>query len=206
MNLIRHWLYTFPDAYWENYYFDDPFTFSIFDGHNHAKTDKIGYTKKQFLVKLIAYKKELSVKPNDPLLNYYVGNAYLSLTWYGKNWYMSAIEWSSGDIEYRTKRTSEFEKNYYYFSRALPYIKKATNASDKQLQMLSKLNLAYCNATLKNKRIDEMLDANTRAYYGEIKLNCDVYVQYLNQYRLVDKNHSPVVKLKHFEYFEDRWY
>jgi hypothetical protein len=197
---------TFPNSYWEKSYFDDPFTFSIFDEHNHSRSDKIGYTKKQFLEKLIEYKKELALKPNDPLLNYYVGNAYLSLTWFGKNWYMADIGWNSGGFEYREKSNTQFDKNYYQFSRALPYIKKAAaNSSDKKLQTLAKLNLAYCYSTLKNKRLEDFLDVNTREYYSEVELNCDVYVQYLNHYRLVDKNYTPVVKLKRFEYFEDRW-
>lgn len=194
---------TFPDSYqWENY-FDDPFTFSIFDGHNHSKADKIGYTKKQFLEKLIGYKKELILKPNDPLLNYYVGNAYLSLTWFGKNWYMSDIGWSMHEHKFRNKKMNQFDRNYYEFARAIPYIKKAAaNTSDKRLQTLAKLNLAYCYANLKNKKIKDLLDTDTREYYTEVKLNCDVYVQYLNHYRIVDEHYVPVVKLNRFEYFD----
>jgi hypothetical protein len=195
---------TFPDLYWDDHYFDDPFTFSIFDGHNHAKSDKIGYTRKQFLEKLIRYKKELQVKPNDALLNYYVGNAYLSLTWYGKNWYMADMSWSMSPFRYRKKTDSQFENNYYEFSKALPYIKKAAeNTSDKKIQILAKLNLSYCYANIKNVKIEDVMDVRVGEYYSEIKLNCDVYVQYLNHYRLVDSNYAPVVvKLKRFEYFD----
>lgn len=195
---------TFPEAYWKNSYFDDPFTFSIFDGHNHSKSDKIGYNKKQFLEKLIAYKKELTLKPNDPVLNYYIGNAYLSLTWFGKNWYMADMSWSIGGFKYREKTGSAFENNYFKFSRALPYIKKAAdNTSDKKIQTLAKLHLAFCYSNIKNKKLEDLLDYNTRTYYTEVKLNCDVYVQYLNQYRLVDHNYTSMGRLKMFESFDD---
>ncbi|WP_299250086.1 hypothetical protein [uncultured Cytophaga sp.] len=195
---------TFPDSYWLNSYFDDPFTFSIFDGHNHGKSDKIGYTKKQFLEKLISYKKALALKPNDALLNYYVGNAYLSLTWYGKNWYMSDTRWSSSGYEYRTKGSTTFENNYYKCARAIPYIKKAAdNLLDKKIQTLAQLNLAYCYTIQKELPFKALLDTDTRAYYSEIELNCDVYVQYLNQYRLVDHNYTSMGRLKMFESFDD---
>lgn len=38
------------------------------------------------------------------------------------------------------------------------------------------------------------------------KLNCDIYVQYLNHYRLVDEQYVPIVKLKRFEYFDTSGY
>jgi len=197
---------TFPESYWETYYHDDPFTFSIFDGHNHTQTDKVSYTKKQFLEKLIEYKKQLKVKPNDPLLNYYVGNAYLSLTWFGKNWHMSIIHWSSGDIKHRSKIDPAFDKNYFMFARAIPYIEKAAiNAKDKQLQILAKLNLAYCYSNNNKINIEDLLDPILSNYYGKVKQNCDLYIDYLNKFRHIDVNYEKMNQspLSKFEYFDE---
>ena len=74
---------------------------------------------------------------------------------------------------------------------------------DKKIQTLAQLNLAYCYTIQKELPFKALLDTDTRAYYSEIELNCDVYVQYLNQYRLVDHNYTSMGRLKMFESFDD---
>jgi hypothetical protein len=197
---------TFPKTYWDTYYYDDPFTFSIYDGHNHGHTDKAGYTKKDFLEKLIAYKKQLKTNPSDALLNYYIGNAYLSLTYYGKNWYMYDNYWTSGD-DGRVASKNTFEQSYYACAQAIPYYKAALLCkADDKLHKLVAINLAYCLERAKNRPMSKFLSKEQNEFYQEIQGNCDLYAQYLDAYRHVGsdyvKGEEQSVRLRKFEY----WY
>lgn len=191
---------TFPKEYWADYYFDDPFTFSIFDGHNHGKRDKAGYTKKAFLEKLISYKQQLLLMPNDPLLNYYVGNAYMSLTYYGKNWYMYDNYLSSGYDNCIIDKSLKGQ-NYYGCAKAMAYYRTCLQyAKEEKIKTLTSFNLAYCLEQTQKKSFEKCLLPSAHAFYQEVKGNCDLYEDYLSQYRHVeaDRGNTKVSILKGF--------
>ncbi|HTF81879.1 MAG TPA: hypothetical protein VL947_09145 [Cytophagales bacterium] len=196
---------SFPPSYWKDYYYDDPFTFSIFDGHNHAHTDKVGYTKISFLKKLIAYKNELALHPGDPLLNYYVGNAYMSMTYYGKNWYMVKNYWSASQEGSRPPTADPVERNYFYCEKALIYYKKAlAHVKEAKLRRMLQLNIAYIQGVTHNKPLKTYLDKGAQQYYQEVSLNCDLYAQYLDTYRHIGTDYAIKSKTQwsKFRFFE----
>lgn len=182
---------TFPKEYWLNHYFDDPFTFDISDGHNHQKRDKAGYTKKAFLEKLISYKQQLMLQPTDPLLNYYVGNAYMSLTYYGKNWYMYD-NYLSGHDECVIDNTPKGQ-NYYGCAKAIACYKTGLQyAKDDKLKILLSFNLAYCLEQTQKKPFEKSLSSSASVFYEMVKTNCDLYEDYLGKYRHVEKDYATV--------------
>ncbi len=126
-----------PDSFWiesDNLYADyltgDPFDLNIYDTHQY--NDDSSYpdnpNKKQFIEKLIEYKNKLSKETNPESkskLCYIIGNAYYSMSYYGKFWLMSKLWWGRYELEYLQQKTSLFDLNYYGTIRAKSYYQKA---------------------------------------------------------------------------------
>lgn len=165
-----------------NYISDDVFIFR----YKHA--GEYRYTKKTFLAQLIKYKKALNANPNDPLINYYVGNAYLNMTIYGNAWPMLSNYISSGtpDKEYATR----INHHYIHGDWAIPYFEKAlANAKDPKLKVLIQINLGYIRSlhiTDKKKEIQVLkklcVNKHEQEMLLEVHSNCDLYYDYIKPF------------------------
>jgi tetratricopeptide (TPR) repeat protein len=146
------------------------------------------YNKKTFLEQLIRYKQELSLNPDNALINYYVGNAYLNMTIHGNAWPMMSNFVSSG---ISNKEYAELVNHHFAFAdRALPYFVKALqNAPYNRLKILVQINLAFVKniplsdssrklATLKKLCADKAEEETLLKVYT----NCDIYYDYLAAY------------------------
>ncbi|MFA9215038.1 MAG: hypothetical protein ACEQSR_14565 [Candidatus Methylacidiphilales bacterium] len=106
-------LYTEPFSYVR----DDVFMFR----YKHA--DEFIYNKKTFLAQLIKYKQQLLREPNNALVNFYIGNAYLNMTIHGNAWPMMS-DYMSSSVEHK-EYAKLINQHYVYGDWALPFYKKA---------------------------------------------------------------------------------
>lgn len=146
------------------------------------------YNKKTFLEQLISYKQQLAKDPNNALIGFYVGNAYLNMTIHGNAWPMMS-NYISSDVEDR-EYARTIGHHYIYGDRAVPYFSKAlAHVTDPKLKALIQINLGY----IKSIRIDDekaqltalrKLCANKaeQELLLEVYSNCDVYYDYTQQY------------------------
>lgn len=162
-----------------SYIRDDVFMFR----YRHA--GEFIYNKKTFLAQLIKYKQQLMLNPNDALINFYVGNAYLNMTIHGNAWPMLSNYVSS--YTENSEYVNLINHHFVYADWALPYYKKALkNVTDPKLKVLIQINLAYITHIPKNedKAVQlntlKLLCKNTNEYelLTNAYSNCDIYYDY----------------------------
>jgi hypothetical protein len=178
---------TFPAWYWDKYFFDNPFLLDIGHTNNYDKADKTAYTKKEFLEQFIAYKNQLKKEPTNDLLNYYLANAYFSLTVNGKNWYMTQLGYSNSEIEDKQSEVMNFSQDIYE-NKALPLYKNVLkNTKNNNLRAITLMVLAHQSENeLKNlPNTDKEI---LKTVYG----NCDLYEQYLSVFQT---NYKPTISM-----------
>lgn len=127
-----------PGKFWtdsanlyNNYLTGDPFKLNIYDTHeiNVDSSFKNDPNKAHFIEKLLAYKQKEAVEKNvetKAKLNYIIGNAYYSMSYFGKFWLMSKLWWGRYEREDNpTKNKKGFDDYYYETLRAKYYYQKA---------------------------------------------------------------------------------
>jgi hypothetical protein len=159
----------FPKEYWESTCEEMPFIVNVHNPRGPVPVTEAGYFNKlAFLKQFIEYKKQLEKNPKDAILNFYVANAYLSMSKLGCLWYI-ACPYNSIDI-YEEERQSQFTKKAVeHYNRLVKFSGDAElkSASLLALHWLGKLNQAELNR-------------NDHALYKEVLWNCDRYQNYLS--------------------------
>ncbi len=131
-----------PSDFWRdslnvynNYLTGNPFSLSIYDTHSYYDSMvKNNPDKKVFIEKLADMKKRAATETNSEVkakLYYMIGNAYYSMTYYGKFWLMSRLWWGRDDWneEDNANYSPEFKLNYYGAARAQPWYQLAFNTT-----------------------------------------------------------------------------
>ncbi len=166
-----------------SYVRDDVFMFR----YQHA--DEFIYNKKTFLAQLIKYKQQLLREPNNALVNFYVGNAYMNMTIYGNAWPMMS-NYISSSVENK-EYAKLINHHYVYGDWALPFYKKALqNVKDEKLKVLIQINIAFIKNIDKDPSFDEELGTlkllcnNTKEFDNLLLVytNCDMYYDYTNNF------------------------
>ncbi len=166
-----------------SYIRDDVFMF------RYKHTDEYIYNKKTFLAQLIKYKQQLLREPNNALVNFYVGNAYMNMTLHGNAWPMMSNYISSG-VENK-EYAKLINHHYVYGDWALPFYKKALQyVKDEKLKVLIQINIAFIKNIDKDPTFDEELNTlkllckNTKEFDNLtlVYTNCDMYYDYTNNY------------------------
>lgn len=166
-----------------SYVRDDVFMFR----YKHA--DEFIYNKKTFLAQLIKYKQQLLREPNNALVNFYVGNAYMNMTMHGNAWPMMS-DYMSSSVEHK-EYAKLINNHYVYGDWALPFYKKALqNVKDEKLKVLIQINLAFIKNIDKDPSFNEELSTlkslcnNTKEFDNLLLVytNCDMYYDYTNNF------------------------
>ncbi|MFY7733071.1 MAG: hypothetical protein ACOVSR_06270 [Bacteroidia bacterium] len=166
-----------------SYVKDDVFMFR----YKHA--DEFIYNKKTFLAQLIKYKQQLLREPNNALVNFYVGNAYMNMTLHGNAWPMMS-NYISSSVENK-EYAKLINHHYVYGDWALPFYKKALQyAKDEKLKVLIQINIAFIKNIDKDPSFDEELGTlkslcnNTKEFDNLLLVytNCDMYYDYTNNF------------------------
>lgn len=188
----------------------DPFNLSIYDTHDVAIDSgfKNNADKAIFLSRLISLKRKTLLEKNPEkkaALFYQIGNAYFSLTYYGKYWILSKPWWSMDDKESFDKRTT-FDYNYFGTVRAKEYYNKAFQyAQNKKMAAFYGVYISECEnykrqylfySNPKNKNVDydhryewdDMILENTLknklgnvGFYKRLIEECPLYQEFLNK-------------------------
>lgn len=130
-----------PNSFWVDsanvydfYLTGNPFKLNIYDPAENKvdSTFKNDPNKAHFIAKLIEYKRKESIETNPETkakLNFIIGNAYYSMSFFGKFWLMSKLWWSrferDGEDEPSKPNESSFNKKYYETTTAKSYYQKA---------------------------------------------------------------------------------
>ncbi len=166
-----------------SYVRDDVFMFR----YQHA--DEFIYNKKTFLAQLIKYKQQLLREPNNALVNFYVGNAYMNMTLHGNAWPMMS-NYISSSVENK-EYAKLINHHYVYGDWALPFYKKALQyAKEEKLKVLIQINIAFIKNIDKDPSFDEELGTlkslcnNTKEFDNLLLVytNCDMYYDYTNNF------------------------
>ncbi|MBJ7427485.1 MAG: hypothetical protein JHD28_00775 [Bacteroidia bacterium] len=166
-----------------SYVRDDVFMFR----YQHA--DEFIYNKKTFLAQLIKYKQQLLREPNNALVNFYVGNAYMNMTLHGNAWPMMS-DYISSSVENK-EYAKLINHHYVYGDWALPFYKKALQyVKDEKLKVLIQINIAFIKNIDKDPSFDEELSnlkslCNSTKEFDNLLLvytNCDMYYDYINNF------------------------
>jgi len=191
-----------PD-YWANYEIglfndDDPFVVNIEDPHNYHKTDRVRYTRLSIVERMLALKKEAARDPKKRALNnYLLGNAYFSMTWYGKYWGLSRIAWSIHDMSgwYEPEYDTPGDDDYYGCARAKKhYLAAMEAAKDPVLKAMACVMAERCEynwgeyqryddpAGPEPLYLDQLTDAKSQQAYRDI-IECRHYADFVRRYR-----------------------
>ncbi|MBL7952415.1 MAG: hypothetical protein JNM62_11930 [Flavobacteriales bacterium] len=192
-------------TYWEGYEHDlfkddDPFVVNIEDPHNYNKTDSVRYTRRSILERMVALEKEAARDPNKRALNnYLLGNAYFSMSWYGKYWGLSRIAWSihdmSGWYEPDPQYNTPGDDDYFGCVRAKEhYLKAMQAAKDPVLKAMACMMAEQCEYNWGEYQhfddpvgpeppyLDQLTDAKSQQAYRDI-IECRHYSDYVRRYR-----------------------
>ena len=132
-----------PDKFWvdsanlyNTFLTGNPFELNIYNTHDFSPKPgvKNDPNKRRFVEKLLALKAilggDIKNAETRAKIYYTIGNAYYSMSYYGKFWMMSKLWWSVDDpYEEDYKRPSYFGLNYYGTTRAELYYKRAFNTT-----------------------------------------------------------------------------
>jgi hypothetical protein len=185
----------FPSQYWENACEEMPFVVNI----NQSRTpfgykDMTYFNKLTFLEQLVDYLKILKKNPNDALINYYVANAYYSVSLSGCFWYI-ACPYNNSENFNEARESFFFDKATYHFEKVLK------NSNNESIVSASIICLNWMG-----KLNQKALNNKTYKIYQDMRGNCDLYAQYLhnlsNSYRStvnVKSIKSPLVKFRDFD-------
>ncbi len=128
-----------PDNFWHQQPYtlfenDDPFKIRLNDARNFEKKDNGHWNKKTIVRHMIELKQEADRNPAKYAADYRaLGNAYFSMTYYGKYWIMNKTWWSGGELgEWSNSlKQSAFNDMYYGCTLAKKYFKlAAANSKD----------------------------------------------------------------------------
>lgn len=190
-----------PD-YWENYEIsmfrdDDPFVVNIEDPHNYHKTDSVRYTRLSIVERMVALKKEAARIPSKRALNnYLLGNAYFSMSWYGKYWGLSRIAWSIHRDGWSDEPVrARGDDDYYGCERAkVHYLAAMEAAKDPVLKAMACMMAEQCEYNWGEYQrwddpigpeppyLDQLTDANSQQAYRDI-IECRHYADFVRRYR-----------------------
>lgn len=195
-----------PDSFWTGYPYamfndDDPFVVNIDDPHNYNKSDSVRYNKRTIVERMVALKKEADRNPSKRGLNHYLlGNAYYNMSWHGKYWIMSRIDWTrwgynGGTEALPSEQRSESDDRYFGTTRAEEHYAIALRAAkDPVLKALACRMAAECNNNMayysgetesnvwEDPYRDELTDAKSQEAYARIE-DCSGYADFVRRYR-----------------------
>jgi hypothetical protein len=159
----------FPQKYWKEVFGENPFNLNFYNLSNPFHATQKAFNKLTFLEQLVRFRVEHQKNPKDPYLNYYLANAYFSMTSSGGFWYISQPYnyVSSNNIEAISKNMA---KSISYYENVIKYSK------DENLVAVASFALKYTNTLKKN-----LLSKSQQDMLRETASKCDLYNQYLSQ-------------------------
>jgi len=195
-----------PDSFWNEepynlFKTDDPFALNIYDAHNFNAKDRGTYNKRTFVKKLIELKQDAIVHPQNRALDYYkIGNAYYSMTWFGKYWIMNRIWWGLNEA-YMEKwdLNDPFNKNYYGCRAAQKfYLLAQQNTKDEKFASLCCFMAGACEGNyrqfakgtegvvldVKKNPYEKILRSRfgDTDFYDELVTECTTYADFIAKY------------------------
>lgn len=195
-----------PDSFWNqepyiSFSDDDPFALNIYDTHNYRGDDRKSFNKRTFVEKLIALKRDATDHPENRALYYYqIGNAYYSMTWFGKYWIMNRIWWSIHEPGRNVADINDpFFKNYYGCRMAQKfYLLAQQNSKDKKFASLCCYMAGACEGNyrqfvkgsdwigldVKKNPYKKMLKSRfgDTDFYDELTTECTTYADFIAKY------------------------
>lgn len=189
-------------SYWERYEIslfkdDDPFVVNIEDPHNYHKTDSIRYTRLGILQRMVALNEEAARDPKARALNnYLLGNAYFSMSWYGKYWGLSRIAWSIHREGWSDEPVhTPGDDDYYGCVRAKKhYLIAMQAAKDPVLKAMACMMAEQCEYNWGEYQrwddpigpeppyLDQLTDARSQQAYRDI-IECRHYADFVRRFR-----------------------
>jgi len=174
---------------------------NIDDPHNYNKTDSVRYNKRTIVERMVALKKEADRNPQKRALNHYLlGNAYYNMSWHGKYWIMSRIDWTrwgynGGTEALPSEQRSESDDRYFGTTRAEEHYAIALHAArDPVLKAMACRMAAECHNNMayytgetesnvwEDPYRDELTDAKSQEAYERIE-DCSGYADFVRRYR-----------------------
>jgi hypothetical protein len=167
---------------------------NIYNPKNYIKSDKkVYFNKLTFLQQFVKYQNSLAKKPNDVLLNFYIANAYYSLSQNGCFWYLSSpYHFSTEDYTVSNSYFLNLSAKYYYRILKISKNKKYRNAS------YLALNFMLDSKSLDKKNLDKL----SREFEYE---SCETYVKFLkslaHKFKASKNINAHKITLHHFKNF-----
>ena len=158
----------FPKVYWQDVFGENPFNLNFYNLGNPLPSTKKAFNKLTFLEQLIHFQKQHKQNPKDPYLNYYLGNAYFSMTSSGGMWYMSKpFNFSSN--RYGESKNKDITPFIQHYKNAIKYSKS------KDLTATASFALKYSGTLPKN-----FLNQSQQEILESAAIRCDIYNLYLS--------------------------
>ncbi|MFZ4399923.1 MAG: hypothetical protein ACOYO1_07815 [Bacteroidales bacterium] len=158
----------FPKQYWHKTCQEMPFVLNMYNATNPFGNYNISFFNKlTFLQQLVDYLRILQKNPNNPLINFYVANAYYSMSQAGCFWYI-ACPYNSCESFDEARESKFFNKSALHFEKVIKYSRdeKITSASLMALNWMGQLN-------------QKELNKSKFGLYRNVISNCDLYTDYL---------------------------
>ncbi|MFM7021858.1 MAG: hypothetical protein ACKOXB_02690 [Flavobacteriales bacterium] len=172
----------FPAEYWNYSCEESPFVVNTHNPKRPYLTAKMNYFNKlTFLQQLVQHQKDLQKNPNNILLNFYVANAFYSLSENGCFWYASCPYHYSQE-NYNINNSFFLKKSAAHFNKILRLSKNLgmRYMSYVALSMMDEVHLKS------QKDKNNLREEFTYTY-------CDTYAQYLDQ---ISNAYKPAAHVK----------
>lgn len=211
-----------PSSYWNAYpqsSFNrgDPFYVNINRPHRMTRQDSSrNLDKVQIIEEMVRLQALAESNPSIAAKCYYqLANAFYNMSWYGKNWLMVRLWWSTDEVRWRSENkenNDRFNRNYYGCEQAGKFYQKAIDHTDeKQLAALCffmkeecKNNMEefrfYSNRPLQISRVYKRKNIlNTRLakqqnidleYYTSLVEECELYQSFTSKYASPVSNYA----------------